>query len=93
MTSLAGQGLGEAFTDEVKEAWTVVYVVLASVMKDAMRAKVGHGDAYSSCEEIFTNILAGADSDTAGNTQGCRRYVGGHVRPMYSHFCCYILLL
>src|SRR6187551_1024627 len=29
------QGLGEAFTDEVRAAWTEVYGVLASVMKDA----------------------------------------------------------
>lgn len=27
-----GQGLGDAFTDEVKEAWTVAYGVLASTM-------------------------------------------------------------
>lgn len=27
-----GQGLGEAFTDEVKQAWTVVYGILASTM-------------------------------------------------------------
>lgn len=30
-----GQGLGDAFTDEVKEAWTVTYTVLANTMKDA----------------------------------------------------------
>lgn len=29
------QGLGEAFTPEVKEAWIAVYTLLASVMKDA----------------------------------------------------------
>jgi len=29
------KGLGEAFTAEVKQAWTVAYSVLASVMKDA----------------------------------------------------------
>lgn len=29
------KGLGEAFTPEVKEAWTIVYGVLAKVMKDA----------------------------------------------------------
>ncbi len=28
-----GQGLGTAFTDEVKEAWTVVYIILADTMK------------------------------------------------------------
>lgn len=28
-------GLGEAWNDEVKEAWTAVYTVLASVMKEA----------------------------------------------------------
>lgn len=27
-----GQGLGEAFTDDVKEAWTVTYGTVASVM-------------------------------------------------------------
>lgn len=30
-----GQGLGEDFTDDVKTAWTEVYLTLASVMKDA----------------------------------------------------------
>lgn len=29
------KGLGEAFTPEVKEAWTIVYGILAKVMKDA----------------------------------------------------------
>lgn len=28
-----GQGLGTAFTDEVKEAWVVVYTILADTMK------------------------------------------------------------
>lgn len=28
-----GQGLGPAFTDEVKEAWTAVYTILADTMK------------------------------------------------------------
>lgn len=28
-----GQGLGEAFTDEVKEAWTAAYIVLSDTMK------------------------------------------------------------
>lgn len=32
------QGLGPAFTPQVKEAWTVVYGVLAGTMKDAARA-------------------------------------------------------
>lgn len=31
------QGLGPAFTPEVREAWTEVYGVMASVMKDAAR--------------------------------------------------------
>lgn len=30
-----GKGLGDDFTEEVKEAWTTVYGVLASVMKEA----------------------------------------------------------
>lgn len=30
-----GAGLGEAFTDEVKAAWTKAYVTLATVMKQA----------------------------------------------------------
>lgn len=30
-----GQGLGAAFTDEVKAAWTEAYVTLATVMKEA----------------------------------------------------------
>ncbi|KAA5539694.1 hemin receptor [Roseiconus nitratireducens] len=29
------QGLGEGFTDEVKEAWTITYVTLSNVMLDA----------------------------------------------------------
>jgi hemoglobin-like flavoprotein len=29
------QGLGDAFTDEVKEAWVLTYTTLANVMKDA----------------------------------------------------------
>lgn len=30
-----GQGLGDDFTDEAKEAWTVTYVTLSTVMLDA----------------------------------------------------------
>ena len=30
-----GVGLGDAFTPEAKEAWTVTYTTLATVMKDA----------------------------------------------------------
>ena len=30
-----GQGLGESFTEEVKEAWTIVYTTLADLMKGA----------------------------------------------------------
>lgn len=30
-----GQGLGDAFTDEFKEAWTSAYVILATTMKEA----------------------------------------------------------
>ncbi len=33
-----GQGLGDAFTPEVEEAWVVVYGVLAGTMKDAAEA-------------------------------------------------------
>ena len=33
-----GQGLGEAFTDEVKEAWTAVYTLLSKVMLEAAEA-------------------------------------------------------
>lgn len=33
-----GQGLGEAFTDEVKEAWTAVYVLLSTTMKEAAKS-------------------------------------------------------
>ena len=29
------QGLGDDFTDEVKEAWTEAYVILSTTMKDA----------------------------------------------------------
>jgi hemoglobin-like flavoprotein len=33
-----GQGLGESFTPEVKEAWIAAYGVLAKTMKDAVHA-------------------------------------------------------
>ncbi len=33
-----GQGLGDAFTPEVKAAWTKAYVLLATTMKDAAQA-------------------------------------------------------
>jgi hemoglobin-like flavoprotein len=33
-----GQGLGDAFTPEVQAAWTRIYGVMASTMKDAARA-------------------------------------------------------
>jgi hemoglobin-like flavoprotein len=33
-----GQGLGDAFTADVKSAWTDVYILLANTMKDAARA-------------------------------------------------------
>lgn len=32
------QGLGDAFTDDVKGAWTTTYLTLATVMKDAAAA-------------------------------------------------------
>jgi len=35
-------GLGKAFTAEVKDAWTAVYGLLATTMKDAARAEVVH---------------------------------------------------
>jgi len=33
------KGLGEAFTDDVKHAWTSAYTVLATTMKDAAAGK------------------------------------------------------
>jgi hemoglobin-like flavoprotein len=33
-----GQGLGDDFTPDVKSAWTEVYTLLATTMKDAARA-------------------------------------------------------
>lgn len=39
------QGLGEAYTREVKEAWTAAYVLMAGVMKDAAaEAHVEHAN-------------------------------------------------
>ena len=35
LLSTLGQGLGEAFTPEVKQAWTETYMTLAGVMKQA----------------------------------------------------------
>jgi hemoglobin-like flavoprotein len=35
-----GQGLGRDFTDEVKEAWTAAYTILADTMKTAARSAV-----------------------------------------------------
>ncbi|TDG13358.1 hemin receptor [Seongchinamella unica] len=32
-----GQGLGDAFTEEVEEAWTIAYTTLADVMIEASR--------------------------------------------------------
>lgn len=32
-----GQGLGDEFTDEIKEAWVVAYTILADTMKDAAK--------------------------------------------------------
>ena len=32
------KGLGAAFTPDVKEAWTIVYVTLSGVMKDAAKS-------------------------------------------------------
>jgi hemoglobin-like flavoprotein len=37
-----GQGLGPAFTDEVREAWTDTYIALAGVMQ---RAAAEHATA------------------------------------------------
>ncbi|MEM7019425.1 MAG: globin family protein [Pseudomonadota bacterium] len=34
-----GQGLGDEFTDEAKEAWVLTYTTLATVMKEAANAK------------------------------------------------------
>ncbi len=34
------QGLGKAFTNEVKEAWTAVYLIIAGVMKEAAKTKI-----------------------------------------------------
>ena len=35
------QGLGEAFTPEVKEAWTTIYSILATTMKGAAASSAG----------------------------------------------------
>jgi len=32
-----GQGLGDDFTDELKDAWVAAYVILSTVMKDAAK--------------------------------------------------------
>ena len=48
-----GQGLGDAFTDEVKEALTAVYTVLSKVMIDAAEEVVAY---YSQQPEAPTAI-------------------------------------
>lgn len=35
-----GEGLGDKFTDEVKEAWVIVYTTLADLMKGAAQEEV-----------------------------------------------------
>lgn len=35
-----GQGLGDAFTDDLKQAWTEAYTILATTMKEAAAATV-----------------------------------------------------
>jgi len=50
------QGLGEAFTPEVKAAWGEVYTVLAATMKDA---------AAAAADEISAEISAGPDAGEA----------------------------
>ena len=40
-----GQGLGEAFTAEVSEAWVEAYSILATVMIDAAEASAQEGVA------------------------------------------------
>ncbi len=46
------QGLGEAFTPEVKAAWTEVYTVLATTMKDAAAQPEPNGSSTISPEQI-----------------------------------------
>ena len=41
------QGLGAAFTSEVREAWTTAYDVLASVMQDAASDEIADGIALA----------------------------------------------
>jgi hemoglobin-like flavoprotein len=37
LPSTLAQGLGEAFTDEVREAWATAYGLLADTMRDAAK--------------------------------------------------------
>jgi hemoglobin-like flavoprotein len=39
------QGLGEAFTPEVRDGWATAYALLASVMQDAATGNAAHAEA------------------------------------------------
>ncbi len=49
------QGLGDAFTDEVKEAWTTVYTVLATTMKEAAAAAPTTQDTKTEEKKMLDN--------------------------------------
>lgn len=46
------QGLGAAFTSEVREAWTLTYVTLADVMRGAAR------DTVTTRRAVYTDVTA-----------------------------------
>jgi hemoglobin-like flavoprotein len=66
------QGLGDDFTDEVKQAWTVAYTTVATVMKEAAAevevtpaAAVASQPAGSRFKAFLGNLLGGAGNKTA----------------------------
>lgn len=50
-----GAGLGDDFTDEVKEAWLTAYTLLATTMKDAANSKAHNTERQG--WRLYDNVL------------------------------------